>query len=93
MLTLTQYIFTPVLNTGVAVNVIVASLPPNFKVAPLRWMGLAIVLQAVKTMVILISMGLDITNLGDIDSDKVGHLRKVLAQRTKLVGIHIVNVI
>ena len=44
-------------------------------------------------MVILISMGLDITNLGDIDSDKVGHLRKVLAQRTKLVGIHIVNVI
>ena len=42
MLTLTQYIFTPVLNIGVAVNVIVASLPPNFKVAPLRWMGLAI---------------------------------------------------
>ena len=38
-------------------------------------------------------MGLDIANLGDIDSDKVGHLRKVLAQRTKLVGIHIVNVI
>ena len=44
-------------------------------------------------MVVLISMGLDITNLGDIDSDKVGHLRKVLAQCTKLVGIHIVNVI
>ena len=37
-----QYIVTPVLNIGVAVNVIVASLPPNFKVAPLRWMGLAI---------------------------------------------------
>ena len=51
------------------------------------------VLQALKTMVILISMGLDITNLGDVDSDKVGHLRKVLAQRTKLVGMHIFNVI
>ena len=42
MSTLTQYIFTPVLNIGVAINIIVASLPPNFKVAPLRWMSLAI---------------------------------------------------
>merc|ERR1711973_622927 len=54
----------PVLNIGVAVNVIVASLPPYFKVAPFRWMG-----------------------LGDIDSDKVGHLRKLLAQCTELIKV------
>ena len=81
-------IMKPVGNVGMGVNVIVASVPSNFEVASLSWMGLTILM--VKTIVMIDDDADDavieeknrcaynkqicMTHLGNIDSDKVGHL-------------------